>query len=45
MLALKIPHDYTERPGGHAWPYWKNSIKHQLLFFRSYFDEMKIRKP
>jgi S-formylglutathione hydrolase FrmB len=43
MLDLKIPHDYTERPGGHAWPYWKNSIQYQLLFFRSYFDEMKSR--
>lgn len=43
MLDLKIPHDYTERPGGHAWPYWKNSIQYQLLFFRNYFDEMKAR--
>lgn len=43
MLQLKIPHDYTERPGGHAWPYWKNSIKYQLLFFRTFFDESKER--
>ncbi len=42
MLQLKIPHDYTERPGGHAWPYWKNSIKYQLLFFRNYFNEMNM---
>ena len=43
MLQLKIPHDYTERPGGHTWPYWKNSIQYQLLFFRNYFDDMKNR--
>lgn len=38
MLALKIPHDYTERPGKHDWNYWRNSIQFHLLFFRNYFD-------
>lgn len=37
MLALKIPHDYIERPGKHDWNYWGNAIKYQLLFFRGYF--------
>jgi len=37
MLQLKIPHDYTERPGKHEWPYWKNSIQYHLLFFKNYF--------
>ena len=41
MLQLKIPHDYTERPGGHDWAYWKNAIKYQLLFFKTFFDKMK----
>ncbi|HWC53054.1 MAG TPA: alpha/beta hydrolase family protein [Chitinophagaceae bacterium] len=41
MLKLKIPHDYTERPGTHNWDYWSNSIQYQLLFFRNYFDKMK----
>jgi S-formylglutathione hydrolase FrmB len=38
MLRLKIPHDYTERPGNHSWAYWANSVRYQLLFFRNYFD-------
>jgi S-formylglutathione hydrolase FrmB len=41
MLALKIPHDYTERPGKHEWAYWRNSIQYHLLFFKNYFDKMK----
>ncbi len=43
MLALKIPHDYIERPGKHEWSYWANSVKFQLLFFRNYFDRMKLK--
>ncbi len=39
MLAMNIPHDYAERPGGHTWDYWKNSIKYQLLFFSDFFDK------
>ncbi|HSU27166.1 MAG TPA: alpha/beta hydrolase family protein [Chitinophagaceae bacterium] len=38
MLQLKIPHDYTERPGKHEWAYWRNWIQYQLLFFRNYFN-------
>jgi len=41
MLQLKIPHDYSERPGRHNWDYWRNSIQYHLLFFRNYFDKMK----
>ena len=41
MLQLKIPHDYIERPGKHEWPYWRNSIRYHLLFFRDYFDGIK----
>jgi len=37
LLRLKIPHQYTERPGGHTWAYWAGSIQYQLLFFRNYF--------
>lgn len=43
MLALKIPHDYIERPGNHNWDYWANAVKFQLLFFRNYFDKMKVK--
>lgn len=38
MLQLHIPHDYIERPGGHTYEYWQNSIVYQLLFFKKYFD-------
>ncbi|MHA6247145.1 alpha/beta hydrolase [Pontibacter sp. CAU 1760] len=27
------PHDYTERPGGHTWDYWENSLPYHVLFF------------
>lgn len=39
LLQKDIPHDYIERPGAHNWHYWRNAIKYQLLFFRTYFDE------
>lgn len=39
LTALKIPHEYTVRPGGHEWPYWANAIKYQLLFFEGFFGE------
>lgn len=38
MIRLKIPHDYTERPGNHDWNYWGNAVEYQFLFFRKYFD-------
>lgn len=41
MLRLKIPHDYTERPGRHNWDYWRNSIQYHLMFFRNYFDKIR----
>ncbi|WPO76840.1 alpha/beta hydrolase family protein [Flavobacterium sp. KACC 22761] len=39
MLALKINHDYIERPGEHNLKYWENSLKYQLLFFHDFFNE------
>lgn len=44
LLELKIPHDYIERNGRHAWSYWANAIKYQLLFFRAYFNRMIYEK-
>ncbi len=41
MSTLKIPHDYTERPGKHDWNYWRNAVQYQLLYFRNYFDQKK----
>lgn len=44
MLALKINHDYIERPGKHNIEYWENSLKFQLLFFYNFFnDKAKIK--
>jgi S-formylglutathione hydrolase FrmB len=40
MLKLKIPHEYTERPGAHNWKYWENSIDYQMVFFRKHFDRV-----
>lgn len=37
MVAQKIPHDYTERPGRHSWSYWRNSIKYHMVFFNDFF--------
>lgn len=39
MLALKINHDYIERPGKHNMDYWENSLKFQLLFFNNFFKQ------
>ena len=33
LVYNKAPHDYTERPGGHDWEYWQNSLPYHVLFF------------
>lgn len=33
LLFNQTPHDYSERPGGHSWDYWQNSLPHHVLFF------------
>ncbi len=33
LVANKIPHDYSERPGEHTWDYWQNSLPYHVLFF------------
>lgn len=38
LLKLNIAHDYSERPGGHNWNYWRRAIKYQMLFFTDGFD-------
>jgi S-formylglutathione hydrolase FrmB len=43
MIALKIPHDYIERPGKHEWKYWRNALPYHLLYFRIFFDSKKNR--
>lgn len=39
LLKHKIPHDYTERPGCHTHPYWRNSLRHHLLYFHEIFSK------
>jgi putative tributyrin esterase len=38
LVALGVPHDYAERPGGHTWAYWSNAIRYQVLFFATSFQ-------
>jgi putative tributyrin esterase len=33
LVYNNTPHDYTERPGGHTWTYWENSLPYHVLFF------------
>ena len=30
LLSRKIPHEYRELPGGHAWPYWDAQVQEVL---------------
>ncbi|GAB3561084.1 alpha/beta hydrolase family protein [Spirosoma luteolum] len=37
LVFNQTPHDYSERPGGHTWDYWQNSLPYQALFFSKAF--------
>jgi S-formylglutathione hydrolase FrmB len=39
LMEQGISHDYIERPGGHSWDYWSNSIMYQLFFFNRFFKK------
>ena len=41
LLFNQTPHDYSERPGGHSWDYWQNSLPHHGLFF---YEVLKTNK-
>lgn len=41
LLARSIPHEYSERPGGHSLAYWQYSLPYLLLFFSQYFHGMR----
>ena len=36
LLTRQVPHDYTERPGGHNWQYWPDAIKYEMLFISNH---------
>jgi S-formylglutathione hydrolase FrmB len=38
LVFNQTPHDYSERPGGHSWEYWQNSLPYHVLFF---YDVLK----
>ncbi len=38
LVALGVPHDYAERPGGHTWDYWADAIRYQMRFFAMSFQ-------
>ena len=44
LLAMSVPHEYTERPGAHTWDYWRYAVHFQLLFFRKYFIAHAVNK-
>jgi S-formylglutathione hydrolase FrmB len=39
LVYNHTPHDYTERPGAHTWPYWQNSLPYHVLFFYQVLKE------
>jgi S-formylglutathione hydrolase FrmB len=41
MTALKFPHEYLSREGGHTLEYAIPAVRYQLQFFRKYFDRGK----
>lgn len=45
LMANQTPHDYTERPGGHTWPYWENALPYQLLFFSKVLKANQVLAP
>jgi S-formylglutathione hydrolase FrmB len=42
LLFNQTPHDYSERPGGHSWDYWQNSLPHHFLFFAEVMKTNKV---
>lgn len=38
LVALGVPHDYAEHPGGHTWAYWSSAIRYQMPFFAASFQ-------
>ncbi|MCA8980407.1 MAG: esterase family protein [Planctomycetes bacterium] len=37
LVAARIPHDYTERPGGHSAAYWARCLPYQMVFVSEQF--------
>jgi len=39
LVYSKVPHEYTERPGAHTWPYWSDALPFHLLFFQKVWQQ------
>jgi S-formylglutathione hydrolase FrmB len=39
LVYAKVPHVYTEMPGGHTWEYWENALPYHILFFHNILKE------
>jgi len=42
LVYNNTPHDYTERPGGHTWTYWENSLPYHVLFFHKILKDKGV---
>jgi putative tributyrin esterase len=42
LVYNNTPHDYTERPGGHTWAYWENSLPYHVLFFHKILKDKGV---
>lgn len=42
LVYNNTPHDYTERPGGHTWTYWENSLPYHVLFFHKVLKDKGV---
>lgn len=45
LLYNHTPHDYTERPGGHSWPYWQTALPYQVLFLHRVLQGHGVAVP
>ncbi len=45
LVENQTPHDYTERPGAHTWPYWENALPYQVLFFSKILKANQVAVP
>ncbi len=45
LVYAKVPHVYTEMPGGHTWEYWENSLPYHVLFFHKILTAQGVTIP
>lgn len=45
LIYAKVPHMYSELPGGHTWEYWENAIQYHLVFFNNVLKEKGTLVP